>query len=180
MDKAITVCPFSRWRRHKEPLQNFSKNKILKWWHPWLWERNFYGFQIFKVRFVIPSYCYVWWLSESFMFKKVTCTHKQHNIPLRPRFKPSCLDMVNHKIIVPHLPQMGAGEIAQSLASLSTKLAIRVRARLNPLVIERWNSITVLLTCSHAPVPTTGSKKAVHVLLCLCNNACKRSLHCKE
>ena len=26
------------------------------------------------------------------------------------------------------------------------------------------------------PVPTTGSKKAVHVLLCLCNNACKRSL----
>ena len=26
------------------------------------------------------------------------------------------------------------------------------------------------------PVLTTGSKKAVHVLLCLCNNACKRSL----
>ena len=26
------------------------------------------------------------------------------------------------------------------------------------------------------PVPTTGSPKAVHVLLCLCNNACKRSL----
>ena len=26
------------------------------------------------------------------------------------------------------------------------------------------------------PVPKTGSKKAVHVLLCLCNNACKRSL----
>ena len=26
------------------------------------------------------------------------------------------------------------------------------------------------------PVPTTGSKKAVHVFLCLCNNACKRSL----
>ena len=26
------------------------------------------------------------------------------------------------------------------------------------------------------PVPTTGSKKAVYVLLCLCNNACKRSL----
>ena len=26
------------------------------------------------------------------------------------------------------------------------------------------------------PVPTTGSKKAVHVILCLCNNACKRSL----
>ena len=28
---------------------------------------------------------------------------------------------------------------------------------------------------SFPPVPTTGSKKAVHVL-CLCNNACKRSL----
>ena len=27
------------------------------------------------------------------------------------------------------------------------------------------------------PLPTTGSKKAVNVLLCLCNNACKRSLH---
>ena len=26
------------------------------------------------------------------------------------------------------------------------------------------------------PVPMTGKKKAVHVLLCLCNNACKRSL----
>ena len=26
------------------------------------------------------------------------------------------------------------------------------------------------------PVLTTGSTKAVHVLLCLCNNACKRSL----
>ena len=29
---------------------------------------------------------------------------------------------------------------------------------------------------SFPPVSTTGSKKAVHVLLCLCNNACKRSL----
>ena len=29
---------------------------------------------------------------------------------------------------------------------------------------------------SFPPVPKTGSKKAVHVLLCLCNNACKRSL----
>ena len=26
------------------------------------------------------------------------------------------------------------------------------------------------------PVPTTGSQKAVHVLSCLCDNACKRSL----
>ena len=43
----------------------------------------------------------------------------------------------------------GGREIAQSLASLSTKWAIRVRARLDPLVLEKWNSITVLLTCSH-------------------------------
>ena len=43
----------------------------------------------------------------------------------------------------------GGGEIAQSLESLSTKRAIRVRARLDPLLLERWNSITVLLTCSH-------------------------------
>ena len=33
-----------------------------------------------------------------------------------------------------------------TLASLSTKRAIRVRALLDPLVLERWNSITVLLT----------------------------------
>ena len=39
----------------------------------------------------------------------------------------------------------GGGEIAQSLASLSTKRAIWVCARLNLLVTERWNSITVLL-----------------------------------
>ena len=36
-----------------------------------------------------------------------------------------------------------------SLASLSTKRAIQVRARLDPLVTEKWNSITVLLTHSH-------------------------------
>ena len=44
---------------------------------------------------------------------------------------------------------IGGGEIAQSLASLSTKRAARVRSPLNPLVSERWNSITVLLTRSH-------------------------------
>ena len=27
-------------------------------------------------------------------------------------------------------------------------------------------------------VLTTGSKKTIHVLLCLCNNACKRVGHC--
>ena len=42
----------------------------------------------------------------------------------------------------------GAGEIAQSLASLSIKWAVQVRARLDPLVTERWNSITMLLTHS--------------------------------
>ena len=41
----------------------------------------------------------------------------------------------------------GAGEIAQSLASLSIKWAIRVRARYDPLVIERWNSITISHQC---------------------------------
>ena len=48
-----------------------------------------------------------------------------------------------------YLAPPGGGEIAQLLASLSTKRAIRVRSRLEPLVIDRWNSITVLLTCSH-------------------------------
>ena len=43
----------------------------------------------------------------------------------------------------------GGGEIAQSLASLSVKRVVHVRVWLNPLVTERWNSITVLLTRSH-------------------------------
>ena len=47
------------------------------------------------------------------------------------------------------LSAVGGREIAQSLASLSTKQAIRVRARLDPLVTERWNSITVLFARSH-------------------------------
>ena len=38
--------------------------------------------------------------------------------------------------------------MAQSLASLSVKRAVRVRAQLDPFVTEGWNSITVLLTCS--------------------------------
>ena len=42
----------------------------------------------------------------------------------------------------------GGREIAQSLVFLSIKRAIRVCARIDPLVIERWNSVTVLLTCS--------------------------------
>ena len=44
---------------------------------------------------------------------------------------------------------VGGGEIAQSLESLSIKWAARVRSRLDLLVIEWWNSITVLLTRSH-------------------------------
>ena len=48
----------------------------------------------------------------------------------------------------------GGGEIVQSLASLSTKRAIRVRASLDPLVTERWNSITAMALLP--PVPTTG------------------------
>ena len=43
----------------------------------------------------------------------------------------------------------GGWGIAQSLASLSTKRAVRVRFPLNPLVSERWDTITVLLTRSH-------------------------------
>ena len=66
------------------------------------------------------------------------------------------------------------GEIAQSLASLSTKQAIQVHARLDPL--DRKAELYHCAIDSLPPVPTTGSKKAVHVLLCLCNNACKRSL----
>ena len=55
--------------------------------------------------------------------------------------------LLNTKIASPI--RQGGGEIAQSVASLSTKRVIRVRARLDPLVLERWNSITVLLTRSH-------------------------------
>ena len=69
----------------------------------------------------------------------------------------------------------GGGGIAQSLASLSVKRAARVRFPLNLLVTERWNSITVLFTRSHQ-CRRLVHKKTVHVLLCLCNNACKRSL----
>ena len=43
----------------------------------------------------------------------------------------------------------GGGEIAQSLAFLSMKRVARVRSWLDPLVTEKWNSISVLLTCSH-------------------------------
>ena len=43
----------------------------------------------------------------------------------------------------------GGGEIAQSLESLSIKWVAWVRYRLDLLVIEGWNSITVLLTRSH-------------------------------
>ena len=46
--------------------------------------------------------------------------------------------------------RMGAGKyLAQSLASLSTKRVVRVRARLHLFVTERRNPITVLLTHSH-------------------------------
>ena len=56
----------------------------------------------------------------------------------------------------------------------STKQAIQVRARLDPL--DRKVELYYFVIDSLPPVPMTGSKKAVHVLLCLCNNACKRSL----
>ena len=62
------------------------------------------------------------------------------------------------------------GEIAQSVVSLSAMQSVQVRACFRKVV------------CCHSaielfpPVPTTGSKKAVHVSLCLYNDACKRSL----
>ena len=64
--------------------------------------------------------------------------------------------------------------MAQSLASLSIKRAIRVRARLDPLVTERWNSITVLFTHSHQCRRLVQKRPSVSGRLC--NNACKRSL----
>ena len=54
-----------------------------------------------------------------------------------------------HVILSRCSSHVGGGEIAQSLASLSIKRTARVRSWLDLLVIERWNSITVLLTCSH-------------------------------
>ena len=66
------------------------------------------------------------------------------------------------------------GELAQSLASLS---------------INGWSGFAPARSACHRtvefyhcvidslpPVPMTGSEKVVHVLLCLCNSACKRSL----
>ena len=43
----------------------------------------------------------------------------------------------------------GGGEIAQLVASLSATRSIQVRARYDPFVTERWNSITVALSRSH-------------------------------
>ena len=50
------------------------------------------------------------------------------------------------------------GGIAQWLASLSIKLAVQVRALLDLLVAERWNSISA--TDLFPPVLTTGSTNA--------------------
>ena len=36
-----------------------------------------------------------------------------------------------------------------TVVSVSVKLVVQVRALHDPLVSERWNSIRVLLTCSH-------------------------------
>ena len=65
------------------------------------------------------------------------------------------------------------GEIAQSLAALSIKHPGSRPAQSDCYrKVELYHCVTDL----HPPVPTTGSKKAIHLLLCLCNNACKRSL----
>ena len=54
-----------------------------------------------------------------------------------------------NNVTLPHDIGTGGGEIAQSLASLSMKRAAWVCSRLDPLVTERWDSITVLLTRFH-------------------------------
>ena len=58
--------------------------------------------------------------------------------------------MLNGSYLRVYWFQQGRGrEIAQWLASLSVKPAVQVHARHNPLVSERWNSISVLLSCPH-------------------------------
>ena len=68
----------------------------------------------------------------------------------------------------------GGVEIAQSLASRSTKPAVWVRARLDPLVLEGWNSFTVLLTRSHQCRRLVQKRRSMCYYVC--NNAYKRSL----
>ena len=80
---------------------------------------------------------------------------------------------LSKKIFIILNTSMG-GEIAQSLKSLSTKRAIRDCAWLDPLVLERWNSITVLLTCSQQCRRLV--KKRQSMCYYVCNDACKRSL----
>ena len=76
-------------------------------------------------------------ISCIYLVNKVVCSR------IRTSFYKTLYDSVYVTIL------MGGGEIAQLLVSLSFKRAVRVRAWLDPLVSERWNSITVLLTCSH-------------------------------
>ena len=65
------------------------------------------------------------------------------------------------------------GEIAQSVASLSATRSVQVRARLDPLVLERWNSINVLLTCSHQ------CRRLVKKRRSMCNYVCVM-MHVKD
>ena len=58
---------------------------------------------------------------------------------------------------------------------LSVKGAVQARVLLDLFVFHRKVEICQHVINSFPPVPTTGSKKAIHVL-CLYNNACKRSL----
>ena len=59
------------------------------------------------------------------------------------------------------------GEIAQSLASLSVKRAVWVRARLDLFVSERWNSITILLTRSHQCQRLVKKRPAMCYYVCV-------------
>ena len=65
-----------------------------------------------------------------------TSLHLEHILEIHYTSTHACKS--NHVLCSRNI---GGGEIAKSLASLSTKRAVRVCACLNPLVTERWNSL---------------------------------------
>ena len=77
-----------------------------------------------------------------------------------------------HKEISPTLAAVCLFVWIISTSLFSPTLMWMARDLLHALLHRHNNSWTAFFE----PVVGTGSKKAVHVLLCLCNNACKRSL----
>ena len=97
-------------------------------------------------------FCFMYNSSEAPCFKINGTVVSERGRRWNTQFYETEVDFSSHREVCyfyNRLPWLWRREIAQSLESLSTKRAIRVCARLDPLVIERWNSITVLLTCSH-------------------------------